>query len=173
MRSGTDTDLHGREVAGPRPKANPRISGPRWFRTIGSGKPPFEWEHFGVVRGDIVERHGVVVSYALMHRESEDVWVGWWPDHVIVAMELESQHRSIWSADADGNLGSMRLASAGPDTQSIYDDAFTVDGSLIGGIGSVFRPAPRTAASSSGRRSSPRPSTRATSPVGGPRSAPS
>lgn len=128
MRSGADTDLHGREIAGPKPMANPRTSDPRWFRTVDRGTPPFEWEGFGVKPGDLVERHGVVVSYALMHREGEDAWVDWWPDHVLVAVELNSQHRTIWSADADGNLGSTHLESAGPDTQSIYDDTFTVGG---------------------------------------------
>lgn len=128
MRSGAVSDLHGREIAGPEPLANPRTSGPRWFRTLSSGKPPFEWEGFGVVPGDMVERHGIVVSYALMHRDSEDAWIDYWPDHVMVAMELSTQHQTIWSADDDGNLGSTCWAYAGPDTASIYDATFKVAG---------------------------------------------
>jgi len=51
-------------VAGPRP--NPRSGGPRVFRTLANPAPgqlPIEWEGYGPITGDLVERYGAVTGY--------------------------------------------------------------------------------------------------------------
>ncbi|MFC4783289.1 HNH endonuclease [Nocardioides sp. MAHUQ-72] len=126
MRGGADTDMHGREVTAATPLANPRKSGPRYFVTREDQTPPFEWEGFGVIAGDLVERHGVLVGYSLVHRESEEVWPNWWPDHVLIAVESTTGHRAMWGADADGNLTRLCLLYAGPDSELSYDETFSI-----------------------------------------------
>lgn len=128
LQSGVTTDLHGRDASRPARPENPRVSGPRKFRTLYAGTPPFEWEGYGVVPGDVVERYGVVTVYGLMHRESEEGWPDWWPDHLLTAMERESRHTAYWATDADGNLGSLCLGYAGPDGRPTSNADFTTNG---------------------------------------------
>lgn len=125
-RKGATTDLHGRELAEPVPLPNPRRSGPRTFRTVEGLTPPFEWEGYGAVPGDVVERYGVVVGYGLLHRESTTPWPQWWPDHVMVAVEPTTGHRAMWGAAADGTLTSLCLLYMNPDGEIGYEPTFSI-----------------------------------------------
>lgn len=111
IKNTGELDLHGRELGAPTKMSNPRTSGPRIFRTTDGLEPPVEWEGFGVRQGDLVERYGVVVGYALLSRANEEVWPNWWPAHVLVAMELHSRHQFICGATADWDLTRLGLGS--------------------------------------------------------------
>lgn len=124
MRAGALTDLHGRDAGAPVGLSNPRTSGPRTFATTDGTTPPFQWEGFGTVPGDVVERYGVLVGYVLLHRVDEAVWPDWWPDHVMVAIEPDSGHRAMWGADSDGNLTAVCLLYSGPDGDLTHDETF-------------------------------------------------
>jgi len=126
MRGGAQTDTHGREVLAPVALENPRQSGPRTFATRDGQTPPFEWEGFGVVPGDLVERYGVVVAYSLIHRDEEAVWPEWWPDHVMIAVEPATGNRAMWGAGADGTLTRLSLLHAGADNALSYDSTFAI-----------------------------------------------
>ncbi|WP_239701690.1 HNH endonuclease [Yimella sp. NH-Cas1] len=128
MRAGVLTDLHGRAAGSPQRLPNPRTTGPRPFVTNEGSVPPFEWEGFGVVPGDVVERYGIVVEYALLHRDQEPTWPNWWPEHVMVAIERESGQQALWGADSDGNLTAVSLLYCSPDGGLTYDDTFLAGG---------------------------------------------
>ena len=120
-----------------------------------------------MVPGDLVERHGVVVGYSLVHCESEDVWPNWWPDHVMIAVEPVTGHRAMWGADADGNLTRLALLYMGPDNELSYDNTFSIGDVRCQWHLESVSASPRTGASTNGRRSSRPRWTRRTSRAGG------
>jgi hypothetical protein len=130
-KAEADVDLHGRVLGTPAQVANPRVSGPRVFRTLVGEEPPVEWEGFGARPGDVVERYGVLVQYALLNRETEQRWPNWWPDHVLVAMEMHSGHQAISGATADGDLTRLQIGYFAPHGERLDDSIFTSEGQLI------------------------------------------
>lgn len=130
-KTGIAKDLHDRELGAPVLITNPRTSGPRIFRTMHGSEPPFEWEGFGVQQGDLVERYGVVVGYTLLSRATEEIWPDWWPDHVLIAVELQSKHQFIYGATADWNLTRLQLGYFGPQGEQLNEPTFTSNGQLL------------------------------------------
>ncbi|MCX2950199.1 HNH endonuclease [Lentzea sp. NEAU-D7] len=131
IKNTGDLDLHGRELGAPAKMTNPRTSGPRIFRTINGQEPPFEWEGFGVRQGDLVERYGVLVGYALLSRATEEAWPNWWPDHVLIAMELRSRQQFICGATADWDLTRLQIGYFGPQGEPRNEATFTSGGQLL------------------------------------------
>ena len=90
-----------------------------------------EWEGFGVRPGDVVERYGVFVSYALMSRETEEAWPDWWPDHAMIAEELTSGHLSICGATAEGDLTRLHIGYFDSHREMLSSATFVDEGVAI------------------------------------------
>ncbi|MFT4085332.1 MAG: HNH endonuclease signature motif containing protein [Nocardioides sp.] len=110
----------------PAPVPNPRTSGPRDFRMIPGGRPPFAFEGFGVIEGDLVERHGIEVIYAIAERA--DNHPDWWSPHLLVAEEVQTRHFQVWGAQLDGRLAAVCYGSFSPEGEMLDTDQFEVAG---------------------------------------------
>lgn len=98
-----------REAVGPLP--NPRTSGPRVFATAPDQYLPIEWEGYGPIPGDIVERYGIVTQYAVY--EMPD-W--YYADRVIIAMTTVGES-FITGATEEGWFSSLMIGAHSPDGQ--------------------------------------------------------
>ena len=87
------------ETYGPRP--NPRTSGSRTFRTLNDPVQPFEWEGYGPIPGDVVERFGVVTRYEIVHPPA-----GYYTDRVILAI-AENDEMYACGATPEGFYSSL------------------------------------------------------------------
>jgi hypothetical protein len=130
-KADADVDPYGRVLGSPTSLTNPRWSGPREFCTREGEDPPFEWEGFGVRPGDLVERYGIIVAYALLSRKTENVWPTWWPDHVLVAMEMQNGHQFIEGATADGGLTGLQIGHFTEKGERLNDHTFVSDGRVV------------------------------------------
>lgn len=109
-------------IAAAGPKPNPRISGPRVFRTIDepeTDRLPIEWEGYGPLPGDIVERYGVVTMY-----EVRDMPEDFHTSRVIIAYTPEAEQAFMAGATAEGHYSSLVI---GPITEEglLHGQLFT------------------------------------------------
>lgn len=131
---GVELDFHGRAVGAPRPLANPRISGPRIFRTLPGPDNQYESEGFGPIPGDIVERHGVRTTYLLQHRDEHGPWMDEMGEQLLVAVALNGRGQPvrllICGANPDGTMKRIIWGSAAPGEPLNLGDRsnFAVDG---------------------------------------------
>lgn len=108
--------------------SNPRTSGPRTFRTLPDQEPPYEWEGFGPIPGDLIERYGTLTRYDVWHKADGGPWPEWWPDHVLVAECVQSLTRCLWGADENGVATRLRLGYYSPTGELVTTDTFDADG---------------------------------------------
>lgn len=91
------------------PLPNPRTSGPRLFATVhdpAPGQLPIEWEGYGPIPGDLVQRYGVHTVYSVEFLESP-LHVG----PVVVAKVPGTRELFVSGADSRGFCGSLVLGA--------------------------------------------------------------
>ncbi|TYL50069.1 HNH endonuclease [Nocardioides sp. BGMRC 2183] len=113
----------------PDPVPNPRTSGPRDFVTTPGRIPPYEFEGFGVIPGDVVERHGISTVYGL--EESPEDRPDWLASHLLITEEITTRHYSVWGAQPDGRLAAVQYGTFSPTGERLDSDTFEVDGRLV------------------------------------------
>lgn len=113
------------EEIGPRP--NPRTSGPRLFATRPDDLTPLEWEGYGPIPGDVVERYGILTTYLVMEMPE-----GYYTDRVIVAV-ADAGEMFVAGANPDGFYSSLVIGPHGPDGPRhgrLFDYQFMCQGVL-------------------------------------------
>lgn len=108
------------ETVGPRP--NPRTSGPRVFRTRPDAvlpELPIEWEGYGPLPGDVVERYGIMTKYIV-----QDMPDDYFTSRVVVAV-AESGDMFVAGATDEGYCSSLVVGPHGPNGERLEGQLFT------------------------------------------------
>ena len=112
-------------LVGPRP--NPRTTGPRIFQTVPSELIPIEWEGYGPIPGDVVERYGIITRFQLV-----DTPATYYTTKIFVSI-ADTYESFIVGANPDGSCSRLEIGAHSPTGERHVDPnnhVFLVNGVL-------------------------------------------